>query len=152
MNRNTITFADHDTFLKIQNRKNKPLLFELNEIFDWEAIRNILSVADLRNNRQAGRDCYDPMMIFKAMLIQSIYGMKDRALEEHLVFNGLFQWFCGFSSCSNTPDHSTICRWRDRFVKLDIYSQLFSEINNQLDTKGFQIKGGQIIDATLIEA
>jgi IS5 family transposase len=70
-------------------------------------------------------------------------------MEEHLQYNMLFLYFCKLSVGSPVPDHSTICRWRERFNKFDLYEKLFTLINDQLDDKGLEIRRGGHIDATL---
>jgi IS5 family transposase len=58
--------------------------------------------------------------------------------------------FCDFSIDSDIPDHSTIARWRDRFIEKNIYETSFIEINKQLEEKGLEIVNASIIDASLI--
>ena len=58
--------------------------------------------------------------------------------------------FCGFSIDSEIPDHSTIARWRDRFIEKDIYEKALIEFNNQLELKGLEIKDGSIVDAAIV--
>jgi IS5 family transposase len=88
--------------------------------------------------------------MFKVLLLQTIYNLSDREIEEHLNFNILFMQFCGFSIDSDIPDHSTIARWRDRFIEKDIYEKALKEFNIQLSLKGIGIKDGSIIDATIV--
>ena len=45
--------------------------------------------------------------------------------------------FVGFSVMSDTPDYSTISRFRSRLLGLKMYGKLFDEINRQLAKKGF---------------
>ena len=55
---------------------------------------------------------------------------------------------------SDTPDYSTISRFRNRLLELKLYDWLFDEINNQLVKKGFIVRerAGAVIDATVIES
>jgi len=38
------------------------------------------------------------------------------------------------------PDHSTIIRFRNTLLDLNLYEQLFAEINKQLESKGLLVK------------
>jgi len=58
--------------------------------------------------------------------------------------------FCGFSIDSDLPDHSTIARWRDRFIENDIFEKAFNEVNYQLEKKGLELKNASIVDASLV--
>jgi IS5 family transposase len=60
--------------------------------------------------------------------------------------------FCGLGLELPVPDHSTICRWRERFRQKGIFDKAFHETNAQLENKGIQIKNGMILDATIVES
>jgi len=62
--------------------------------------------------------------------------------------------FGGFSLSSPLPDYSTICRFRNNLLELDLYEKLFEEINQQIESKGILVKesNGAILDATIIES
>ncbi len=55
---------------------------------------------------------------------------------------------------SPLPDHSTICRFRNTLLELNLYNRLFEEISRQLDNKDIIVKetSGAIVDATIIES
>jgi IS5 family transposase len=152
MERHLNTFSDLAVQRKLDRvRKSNPLV-RINELVDWKPIETILSSVDRRKISYYGRDCYSPFAVFKALFLASIYNFSDRELEDHLNFNNLFMWFCGFSIESDIPDHSTLARWRERFENADIYEKCFIEVNNQLMNKGLEIKNAVIVDASLIDA
>jgi IS5 family transposase len=121
MERNIFSFGDMSVQKKLKRVSKSNTLVRINKIVDWHRIQTILSVVDSRNKSHYGRDCYSPLSMFKMLFLQAIYCFSDRELEEHLNFNNLFMWFCGFSIESELPDHSTIARWRERFELADIY-------------------------------
>jgi IS5 family transposase len=49
-----------------------------------------------------------------------------------------------------TPDHASIWRFRQTIDKLGLSAALLAEVNRQLDARGFVIKRGTLVDATLI--
>jgi hypothetical protein len=49
-----------------------------------------------------------------------------------------------------TPDHASIWRFRQTIDKLGLSSALLAEINRQLEARGFVIKRGTLVDATII--
>jgi IS5 family transposase len=73
-------------------------------------------------------------------------------MEKQLNFNLLFMKFCELSTTDRKPDHSTISKWRDRFIKDNIHDKLFSEINRQFEELGLIMKYGSVIDATIISS
>jgi hypothetical protein len=49
-----------------------------------------------------------------------------------------------------TPDHASIWRFRQTIDKLGLSSARLAEINRQLEARGFVIKRGTLVDATVI--
>ena len=50
------------------------------------------------------------------------------------------------------PDHSTISRFRTELVRQDLMSKLFTAVTDHLAQRGYVLKVGTLIDATLIDA
>ncbi len=90
--------------------------------------------------------------MFRIMLIKSWYGLSDYQMEEQLFYNTIFLWFCHLSLENPIPDHSTICRWRQRFSEKGIIEKLLEEINFQLSKHNITINKGVIVDATIVES
>jgi IS5 family transposase len=144
------SFGDVAVASKIKRMRKSNVLAQIYTLIDWDRIQKILSSIDFRNSSHFGRDNYDPLSMFKVLFLQSLYNFSDRDIEEQMNFHILFMHFCGFSIDSNIPDHSTIARWRDRFIEKNIYELCFIEINNQLDAKGLEIKSAVIVDASIV--
>jgi len=148
MDRSTDTFVDLEMNNKIKGCKH--LLLEIDKIVDWHRIREILKPTDFRNNARSGRDSFSPETMFRIMFIQECQGLSDRQMEEQLHFNFLYLHFSKLSMTSPIPDHSTICRWRDRFIKFDVFEALLNVINSRLEELGIGIRKGANIDATFV--
>ena len=54
---------------------------------------------------------------------------------------------------SDTPDYSTISRFRSRLLGLKMYDKLFDEINRQLVKKGFIVRerSAAVVERVVIE-
>ena len=63
-----------------------------------------------------------------------------------------FRRFCGLPLEAETPDHTSIWRFRQTIDKLGLSAALLLETNRQLDGLGLVVKRGTLADATLIEA
>ena len=63
-----------------------------------------------------------------------------------------FRRFCGIPLDEETPDHSSIWRFRQRIEKLGLSEKLLAEVNRQLDARGLIVKRGTLVDATIIAA
>jgi transposase, IS5 family len=97
-----------------------------------------------------GRPPYDPLLMLKALLLQRWYGLSDAELEEALNDRVSFRRFLGLSLEDAAPDHTTLCRFRNRLVEAGLTEKLFGEFERQLDQRGLLLKQGTMIDASLI--
>lgn len=99
----------------------------------------------------SGRPPFDPLMMFKALLLQQWYRLSDAEAEEALNDRVSFRRFVGLSLEDASPDHTTICRFRNRLVEAGLAEKLFAEFDQQLDARGLVLKRGTMIDASLVE-
>ena len=71
-------------------------------------------------------------------------------MEDALFDRLSFQRFAGLSLEDETPDHSTIWRFRERLTKDGLIESLFAELQRQLGARGLLIKQGTLIDASMV--
>jgi IS5 family transposase len=100
----------------------------------------------------AGRPPYDPLVMFKALLLAQLYNLSDAGLEEALNDRVSFRRFLGLALEADAPDHTTLCRFRNRLAEAGLVAKLFTEFDKQLEQTGMILKRGTMIDATLVEA
>jgi IS5 family transposase len=101
---------------------------------------------------ETGRPSYPPLVMFKALLLAEWYGLSDQSLEEALNDRLSFRCFAGLGLDGATPDHTTLCRFRNDLATAGLSEKLFAEMNRQLERLGLVLKRGTLIDATLVEA
>ena len=99
----------------------------------------------------AGRPPFDPMMMLKALLLQQWYGLSDADLEEAINDRVSFRKFLGLPLEAPSPDHTTLCRFRNRLVEAGLSEKLFAEFERQLEKRRLILKRGTMIDASLVE-
>jgi IS5 family transposase len=100
---------------------------------------------------EAGRPPIDVLLMFKALLLQQWYRLSDGELEEALNDRMSFRRFVGLSLEDAAPDHTTLCRFRNRLGDAGLAEQLFGEFERQLENRGLLLKRGTMVDATLVE-
>lgn len=99
-----------------------------------------------------GRPPYPVLVMFKALLLQQWYGLSDAELEEALGDRLSFRRFVGLGLDEATPDHTTLCRFRNDLVGAGLAEKLFAEMGRQLDQLGLVLRRGTLVDATLVQA
>jgi IS5 family transposase len=90
-------------------------------------------------------------MMFKVLLLQRWYGLSDPAMEETLKDRLSFRYFAGMALTEAVPDHCSIWRFRQT-LGTGLAERLFAEIGRQIETNGFVLKQGTLVDASLIPA
>lgn len=108
-------------------------------------------IGHLRDEAGAGRPGYPALVLFKAVLLQSLYGLSERELEEALDDRLSFRRFVGLSLEEPVPDHTVLNRFRNRLISEGLLESLFAELDRQLEKAGVILKRGTMLDATLIE-
>lgn len=99
-----------------------------------------------------GHPGWPALVLFKALLVQSLYGLSDRELEEALSDRLSFRRFVGLGLEESIPDHTVLNRFRNELRTRDLLDKLFAELDRQLEKAGVMVKRGTMLDATLIEA
>src|SRR5262245_11188451 len=83
-----------------------------------------------------GRPPFDRLLMLKALLLQQWYGLSDADLEEAINDRVSFRKFLGLSLEAPAPDHTTLCRFRNRLAEAGLSATLFAEFERQLDQRG----------------
>ena len=109
-------------------------------------------LAHLRDEEGPGRPGYPVLVLFRALLLQSLYGLSERELEEALGDRLSFKRFVGLSLEDAAPDHTVLNRFRNQLVEQGLLEKLFGELDRQLENAGVILKRGTMLDATLIQA
>lgn len=109
-------------------------------------------IGHLRDEGGPGRPGYPVLVLFRAVLLQSLYGLSERELEEALGDRLSFKRFVGLSLEDATPDHTVLNRFRNQLVEQGLLEKLFGELDRQLENAGVILKRGTMLDATLIQA
>lgn len=141
-----LSFTDE---LVVDAARANMTLQRVSVLVDWSAVDALLS--GLRSGAM-GAPGYPSLALFKAMLLQQWYGLSDPGLEEALVDRLSFRHFMGLSLSEAVPDHSTLWRFREQLAKSGLAERAFAMITAQIETSGFVLKRGTLIDASLIRS
>lgn len=142
-------FSFADALLTVRRGPGSDRLERLSVVVKWYRFDKLLRRLD--GDHATGRPAYPVLVMFKALLLQSLYGLSDAELEEALYDRLSFRRFCGLSLEETVPDHTTLCRFRNRLVEAGVLEKLFDELDRQLDAAGLILRKGTMLDATIIE-
>ena len=76
---NLKSFAD----LSIEHRiVHTPLFDRVNSTVDWQQIMKVITKYYKKGKSVNGRESYDPLILFKMLLLQTWYGLSDESVEK----------------------------------------------------------------------
>lgn len=127
-------------------------LEKLDKAIDWRRFRKPISKA-FRNERKsnAGRPPYDYILMFKILVLQSMYGLADGQTQFHILDRLTFRRFLGIGPDDTVPDEKTIWLFRETMNERGVIKKLFDLFERLLDEAGFRAQKGQIVDASFVE-
>lgn len=127
--------------------RKRDTLAEIGRLVDWSGIERLLAGI---HDAAKGEAAYPPLVMFKVLLLQRWHALSDPAMEVALWDRLSFQRFAGLSLSDETPDHSTIWRFRNKLTRDGLIEALFAEVADQLSRHKLLVKQGTMIDATLV--
>ena len=94
-----------------------------------------------RDRGKGGRPPYDAVLMFKVLVVQTLYTLSDDQTEYQIKDRPSFMRFVGLELCDPVPD-----------ARAGAFERLFERFDMMLRNKGWLAMGGQIVDATVIAA
>lgn len=141
---------DADNRLKEISAAGDPLE-RINKNIDWEIFRPQLeTVREKERKNNAGRKAYDVILMFKILVLQSLYNVSDDAMEYQIKDRLSFMRFLGLNLTDDIPDAKTIWLFREQLKEAGLVKPLFKEFDRYLTKQGLSARKGQIIDATIV--
>ena len=145
-------FFDGEDRLKALSAAGDPLE-RLAQVVDFELFRQDLETTLARSDRsKGGRPPYDPVLMFKVLVLQTLYTLSDDQTEYQLCDRWSFMRFVGLALHDRVPDAKTIWLYREQLARAGAVERLFARFDAMLRAGGWLAMGGQIVDATVIEA
>lgn len=125
----------------------------LDRHIDFAAIAAVIDAkVKLGGSGRGGRPPYPTVLMVRLLVLQQLYNLSDDALEYQVLDRGSFQRFLGLTHSGRVPDAKTIWVWRERLKQHDLIGDISAAVSGQLSRAGFIARGGQIIDASIVNA
>jgi transposase, IS5 family len=127
-------------------------LAALDAMMDWSIFEPVLArISAAEPKGPGGRPAYHPMLMFKILVLQSLYGLSDEQTQFQILDRDSFHRFLGLSKADTVPDQNTIREFREKLTKAGLFDELFAAFNARLSARGFITRKGQIIDASFVQ-
>lgn len=120
---------------------------------DFEIFRgDLVKALAYSDGSQGGRPPFDPVMMFKVLVIQAANNLSDERAEFLISDRLSFMRFLGLGLSDRVPDARTIWLFREKLTRADAIQPLFDRFDAALRASGYIAMGGQIVDASLVAA
>ncbi len=126
------------------------LLRKIDGAVDFNRIYDMVEPLYCQDN---GRPSVDPVVLFKMVLIQHLYGLSSlRRTAGEVSLNVAYRWFLGYRIQEETPHFSTISyNFRHRFTE-ETVNQIFDWILEEIAEAGYLSPSAVFVDGTHIKA
>lgn len=127
-------------------------LSRLDEVIDWTLFEPVFErLPKAEPKGLGGRPAFRPLMIFKALVIQSLYNLGDRQLEFQTTDRLSFKRFLGLTDADKSPDEKTFWAFRETLTVNELIKPLFGLFHQALESAGMLARKGQMVDASFVE-
>lgn len=143
-------FDSEDRLSQLDSRGDS--LSKLNSVIRWEVFSPVLDRIPKGVPKGAGgRPAFPPMLMFKILVIQSLFNLSDEQTEYQIIDRRSFHRFLGFSEADKVPDQNTIRNFRENLIAANLLEDLFAAFTAELAERGFVSRKGQMVDASFVE-
>ena len=126
-------------------------LVKLNRVVNWERFRKPLERMRKKERKSnAGRKSFDVIIMFKILVLQSLYNLSDDQTEYQIRDRLSFMRFLGLTIGGVVPDAKTIWLFRENLKEAGLVEALFKRFDDFLRDSGFAAQKGQIVDASIV--
>ena len=146
-------FGDYAYQSFIERHQNH-FLVALERLFDWEVYSDRL-VELYAGKGEWGRPPYDPVLIFKMLLISYLYNVSERDTERLADENVAVKWFLGLAFDVAPPDHSTLTAFKRRIEGergWETLRGIFDDLLRQARVQGLEMGSVQVMDSVHTQA
>lgn len=136
---------------KRQTRREK-FLAEMEQAVPWTALLAVIEPYYPKSGRR-GRQPYPLATMLRLYFLQQWYALSDPGLEDALYEIESLRRFARLELADDAlPDETTILNFRRLLERHALTAKLMNTINDVLEEQGLLLKGGTMVDATIIHA
>jgi len=148
-----LSFASLDFAAKKKRTKRDVFLAEMAKAVPWARLEALIEPHYPKMGPKGGRRPFPLTVMLRVYCLQQWYNLSDPGAEEALYDIQSMRAFCGLELGRDAiPDETTILNFRHLLERHDLTKAIFTAVAEYLAAKGEMLRGGTIMDATLIAA
>ena len=146
-----MTFSDYEYSNRKRITKREEFLDIMDEIIPWDEW--VEFVKPYYPSGKRGRPTKGIEKMLRMYLLQVWFNLSDEGVEDAIYDSYAFRKFMGINfNEEQVPDATTLLKFRHLLEENHLGEQMFKAINYVLEQVGAMMKGGTIVDATIINA
>ena len=145
-----VTFADVEYEGKKRRTRRELFLERMEALVPWERLE--ARIRPLYPKAGRGRQPYPLAAMLRIHCVQLFYNLSDPGMEDMLYEIESVRRFAGLRLAGPLPDETTILNFRHLLERHGLGRGLFEEINVHLAERGYRVRAGTIVDASIIAA
>jgi IS5 family transposase len=146
-----LSFATLDHRNKKKQTKRERFLGEMDAVVPWATLLGLIEPYYPKAGK--GRRPYPLDVMLRIYFLQQWYQLSDPGAEEALYDIQSMRAFAGLELGRDAiPDETTILNFRHLLEAHELTKAIFDAVSAHLEEKGALLRGGTIMDATLIAA
>ena len=110
-----------------------------------------MQTPEAERKSMAGWKPIDAIVLFRMLILQSLYNLSDEEVEYQVRDRLSFTRFLTSGIEDRIPDGATLWLFREKLAQDGIIEQLFDSFDQYLEMNGYIARGGQIVDATIVQ-
>ena len=148
-----LSFASLDFAAKKKRTKRDVFLAEMAAVVPWGVLEAVIEPHYPKVGAKGGRRPFPLATMLRVYCLQQWYNLSDPGAEEALYDIQSMRTFCGLELGRDAvPDETTILNFRHLLERHALTKAIFAAVAEHLEAKGEMLRGGTIVDATLIAA
>src|SRR5450631_3586140 len=148
-----LSFLDVDNRLAALSKQGDPLE-AIARLVPWEDFRAeieaVVLTAESDKKSSAGRKPSDALVMFRMLVVQSLYNLSDEQAEYQARDRLSFTRFLALGIEDRIPDGTTLWLFREKLAKAGLIEKLFGQFGRHLEARGYIARGGQILDSAFL--
>lgn len=145
------SFSDLEYANRRRITKRESFLKMMDEIIPWSEWIELIRPFYPKGDR--GRPPRGIEVMLRMYLVQSWFNLSDAIVEDAIYDSYAIRSFMGLNfHDEQAPDATTLLKFRRLLEEQELGKKMFEAIGQLLESKGCMMRGGTIVDATIIQA
>jgi IS5 family transposase len=145
------SFTDIEYASRRRKTKREEFLCMMDAVMPWEEAVAIIEPYYFKGKR--GRPPIGIETMLRMYLLQTWFNLSDEGVEDAIYDSYAFRSFMGIDFArQQAPDATTLCKFRHMMEQHGLGKAVFDGISRFLEDNGRMMRGGTIVDATIIDA